>query len=150
MYEHFRMEGMPVVVDLLSQLLDKDMYQRCLLCDEYCVCRPQVPEILMERENFGLQRVTIRPGIYTSSVHKKIDTTQIARFVWPTWGPPGGARTHVGPVNLATRAVMALLRRVGVRIVIWLDDMLLMHQQQQMSAIQTKQKLGCFRGWDFR
>ena len=26
-----------------------------------------------------------------------LEVTQIARFVWPTWGPPGAARTQVGP-----------------------------------------------------
>ena len=25
-------------------------------------------------------------------------TTQIARFVWPTWGPPGSCRPQVGPM----------------------------------------------------
>ena len=26
------------------------------------------------------------------------DLTQIARFVWPTWGPPGSCRPQVGPM----------------------------------------------------
>ena len=32
-------------------------------------------------------------------------TTQIARFMRLTWGPPGSCRPHDGPTNLAIRAV---------------------------------------------
>ena len=31
--------------------------------------------------------------------------TQIARFMWPTWGPPGSCRPQVGPMNLAIRGI---------------------------------------------
>ena len=27
-----------------------------------------------------------------------IKTTQIGKFTWPTWGPPGSCRSHVGPM----------------------------------------------------
>ena len=32
------------------------------------------------------------------SVIKSSCTTQIARFTWPTWGPPGADRSQVGPM----------------------------------------------------
>ena len=34
--------------------------------------------------------------------------TQIARYMWPTWGPPGSpSGSHVGPTNLAIREEMS-------------------------------------------
>ena len=30
-------------------------------------------------------------------------TTQIAKFMWPTWSTPGSCRPHVGSMNLAIR-----------------------------------------------
>ena len=51
-------------------------------------------------------------GFFSNGVSIIISTSvcvfeppQKARFVWPTWGPPGAARTQVGPtfvpMNLA-------------------------------------------------
>ena len=31
--------------------------------------------------------------------------TQIAKFMGPTWGPPGSCRPHLGPMNLAIREI---------------------------------------------
>ena len=44
--------------------------------------------------------------------------TQIARFTWPTWGPPGSCRPQVGPVwaartLLSEYVCIALLSQVG-------------------------------------
>ena len=33
-------------------------------------------------------------------------TSQIARFIGPTWGPPGSCRPQMGPMNLAIREVI--------------------------------------------
>ena len=34
--------------------------------------------------------------------------TQIAKFMWPTWGPPGSCGPHVGPMNVAIRVSINL------------------------------------------
>ena len=38
------------------------------------------------------------------TIHRKswavMATTQIARFTWPTWGPPGSCRPQVGPMSV--------------------------------------------------
>ena len=40
-----------------------------------------------------------------SSCGEGWQASQIARFTWPTWGPPGSCWPQVGPSNLAIRAV---------------------------------------------
>ena len=42
---------------------------------------------------------------HTNSVeiHWGENISQIARFTWPTWSPPGSCRPQVGPMNLAIR-----------------------------------------------
>ena len=42
-------------------------------------------------------------------------STQIARFMWPTWGPPGTCRPQVGPMNLAIRVDMEDQRLKGLQ-----------------------------------
>ena len=34
----------------------------------------------------------------TISNHPFYDTSQIAKFMWPTWGPPGSCRPQMGPM----------------------------------------------------
>ena len=63
--------------------------------------------------SFSCSNITTRTNSYefpylievTLSIYNygtcKYATTQRARFTWPTLGPPGSCRPHVGPMNLA-------------------------------------------------
>ena len=64
-----------------------------LLC--YCIYVPSTRPIIGGKFTF-LGQSTVWPTIHLSTQHRKYQT-QIARFVWPTWGPPGSWRPQVGP-----------------------------------------------------
>ena len=50
--------------------------------------------------------LTVEPVITGSLQHWQHQVkSQIAKFIGPTWGPPGSCRPHVGPMNLAIRDV---------------------------------------------
>ena len=40
------------------------------------------------------------------STFRKGNLTQIAKFMGPTWGPPGSCRPQMGPMNLAIRIIV--------------------------------------------
>ena len=45
--------------------------------------------------------------------------TQIARFMWPTWGPPG-SWPHVGPTSLTIRAIIVKAVCCSDHSLIWM------------------------------
>ena len=62
--------------------------------------RPVPPEYVWLRKAFTLFHKTAHYASLVVSPAEKLNTctTQITRFMGPTWGPPGDDRTQVGPM----------------------------------------------------
>ena len=105
-------EARPGHVQSRNARLHRDMLGRGPgLSAPYCGCSGRY------EENFKVSHcsdVTCRQNHrqqeqYNTILHTKTKTTQITKFMGPTWGPPGSCRPpdgpHVGSMNLAIRAV---------------------------------------------
>ena len=56
--------------------------------------------------------VSVADAINEYNTHtsiEKIKQYQIAKFMGPTWGPPGSCRTQMGPMNLAIRDTIKMI-----------------------------------------
>ena len=105
--------AVPVVFYYLTQALaempywiyiQRHTYTECQVCFYYGT--RTLPRIIGSIASYSNPPNVTTPQDEIPFPVLHMNTSLIARFIWPTWRPPGAARTQVGPM-LATRTLLS-------------------------------------------
>ena len=65
-----------------------------ITADHFCLPKPSIATIFVPLETWRL--VLLEKALVVLS--QRVTQSQITRFTWPPWGPPGSCRPQVGPI----------------------------------------------------